>query len=522
MRRKMQVLGIPVALLLLLTLLVSTAASAGQPDDVPEVEDFRPILTRDSQNLPQHDGRLMVVTDGPVTEARLEALSDEGTIHGVIGRYNIVAVTPHGPRARAAIAEMSFVSSVENDRRLTLTDFGTWDRDILDTVDVEESGAIGAPDPREVSETGDGVHVAVIDTGLPRNWRDFLVEERVDTDLARAFMGGGAVAEDFVPWDQFHVSNPDNMWEHDTNGHGMAVASHVVGFKFGPMVADGVAPGATIIPLKVFPNGQAFTWSSRIIGAIAYTTNLKEADVVDKVVINMSLGGSAPGALDRAAIQDAIDAGVIVVASAGNSGEAGMGWPGAYPEVISVGATGWTEQFRPGDAASPNTAFWLTQDVGNDPDTSGTPEEEQSYVTFFSSRAIPELGTSFGIEPQELDVMAPGLWTVAPYGHGPNANYFFLGGTSFSSPLTAGVAALMLEKDGSLMQADVESILKSTALEMNAVDSREDVLDPFIFGGEYDPMWDTDCSAEGEAPIFCDPVGEGLVQADAALEAIGP
>jgi len=42
------------------------------------------------------------------------------------------------------------------------------------------------------------------------------------------------------------------------------------------------------------------------------------------------------------AIDYAIEKGVIVIASAGNEGEYGMGWPGAYPEVISVGACGWS------------------------------------------------------------------------------------------------------------------------------------------------------------------------------------
>lgn len=514
MSGKVKVVTTTIGTILLLVLL-ATVAWAGQPDGAGEVEDFKPLLTPDNQGPAPNANRIMVGTDGAVTDAMLDELKEHGTVHGMIERYNVVAVTPHGPNGRSAIENLPFVAFVQNDQPLHLTDVGTWDRDIIDAVDVEESGTIGDPDPREVEQTGAGVHVAVIDTGLPKNWRDFLVEDRVDTDLARAFMGGGAVAEDFVPWDRFHVSNPNNMWERDTNGHGMAVASHVIGFKIGTSLVDGVAPDATVIPLKVFPNGQAFTWSSRIIGAIAYVTNLKDAGVVDRVVINMSLGGSAPGVLDRLAIQDAIDAGVIVVASAGNAGEAGMGWPGAYPEVISAGATGWTEQFRPGTIAAPNTAFWWTQDVGNDPDGTGTSEEQQSYVTFFSSRAIPELGTGFGIDPQELDVLAPGVWTVAPFGHGPNAGFFFIAGTSFSSPITAGVAALILEKDGSLEQANIESILKSTALSMADNDSRTGVLEPFFFGEVIDPSWDTDCNG-----LTCDPVGAGLLQADAALDAV--
>jgi hypothetical protein len=51
---------------------------------------------------------------------------------------------------------------------------------------------------------------------------------------------------------------------------------------------------------------------------------------------------------------------------------------------------------------------------------------------------------------------------------------------------------------------------------MAAVDSRAGVLEPFEFGLPviHSPSWDTDCNGS-----FCDPVGAGLVQADAALAA---
>jgi subtilisin family serine protease len=505
MRKRRFFLGIVLSVALLAGLL-SIQAKKGQGELA-----LQPVLTFDNHGPAPNRGRLMVQTRGPLTDAIRAQLSRYGTIHGVIERYNIVAITPKGPRARRAIKSLPFVSFAEKDQVRWLTDIGTWDRDILDVVDVEETANTFNPDPREVEETGDGVHVAVIDTGLIKLWRNFLVESRIDTNLARAFMGGGATAEDFVPVDEFNTSNPTNLWERDTNSHGTAVASHVIGFRFAGTVVDGTAPGATIIPLKVFPNGQAFTWSSRIIAAIAYVTGLKEGGVIGPAVINMSLGGGAPGVLDRAAIQDAIDAGVIVVASAGNSGEGGMGWPGAYPEVISVGATGWTEQFAV-------ASHWRALDVGNDPDGAGPfSEEELSFVTLFSSRAIPQLGLNFGIEPQQLDVLAPGLWTVAPcllpgVGRG-NATFCFWAGTSFSSPLTAGVAALLLEKNSGLTQSDVENAFTSTALTMAPIDGR---TVPVPIGTTNPTNWDTTCVSS----LACDPVGSGLLQADAALAAV--
>ena len=283
------------------------------------------------------------------------------------------------------------------------------------------------------------------------------------------------------------------------------MASHIIGFNIGPRLVDGVAPGAKVIPLKVFPNGEAFTWSSRIIAAIAYTTQLKAGGVIGPTVINLSLSGGVPTFSARAAIDDAIANGVSVVAVAGNAGEAGMGWPGAFPEVISAGAIGWTRQFLPtGPGGAPNFAFWWTQDVPNDPDGTGLSEADQSFVAGFSGRAI--LVARFGVEPQQLDVLAPGNWTVAPGGHQGTSNFFFWAGTSFASPLTAGVAALILEKNPNLSQAEVESILKSTALPLAANDSRANVVE--INGAVLTVSWDTMC---GTRP--CDPVGAEIGRA---------
>ncbi len=452
--------------------------------------------------------RVMLLLRTPVTAEILETLATYGRIHGWIDRLRMVAMTPSGHTARTAIRGLPFVQLVENDAVRYLTDVATWDRDMLDVTDMEESGTIGDPDPREVAETGAGVHVALIDTGLIENWRDFLVEGRVDTSLARAVMGGGAAAENNVPANEFHTSSPTNLWESDTNSHGTATASHIIGFKIGPYVVDGTAPGVKLFPVKVFPNGEAFTWASRLIGAFDYVTELKRSGRIGPTVISMSISGGTPNRLEEMAINRAIAAGIIIVTSAGNRGERGMGWPAAFPQVISVGAVGWTRQFQPGTPMAPNFGFWWNYDLGFDPDPGDGPaEESEAFVTGFSSRAIPSRG-------QELDVLAPGQWTVAPGGHGPNAAYFFWSGTSFSTPLTAGVAGLLLERNPMLTQAQVQSILKSTARPMLAVDSRPGVLSGFD-GMVGTVSWDTDCNG-----LVCDPVGAGLVQADAALAAV--
>jgi hypothetical protein len=80
-----------------------------------------------------------------------------------------------------------------------------------------------------------------------------------------------------------------------------------------------------------------------------------------------------------------------------------------------------------------------------------------------------------------------------------------------ATPHVAALAALMLQKNPSLGQAQVESILKSTALAIPAVGSRQ----VFDFDHFTNIVWDNDCGALGS----CDAVGSGLVRADAALGA---
>lgn len=468
-----------------------------------EVQGF--MAAPSGNNGPVTSNRIMVIVRQAITNDILDQLGEYGQVHGWLPSLKLVAMTLSGHN-RTEVQALSFVESISADRQRYLTDIGTWDRDMIDVVDVEENGVVGPPDPREVPWTGHGVHVALIDTGFISNWRDFLVDSRVDTSLAQSFMGGGAVADNPVPSNEFHTSNPD-QWEKDTHSHGTATASHIIGFRIAGQVVDGAAPGVTLFPIDVFPNGESFTWSSRIIAAFDYVTRLKMSGRIGPTVISMSIGGSGANELERMAIDRAIAAGIVVVISGGNAGERGMSYPGAFREVISAGAVGWTKQFRPGTSTAPNFGFWWNQNLDFDPDPgSGPAEESEAFVAGFSGRAILARG-------QQLDVLAPGQWTVAPGSHGPNAGYFFWAGTSFSAPLTAGVAALMLEKNPTLAQGQVESILKATARPMNPNDSRSGVLSGFD-GMVGTIAWDTDCNGAA-----CDPVGAGLLQADAALMA---
>lgn len=197
----------------------------------------------------------------------------------------------------------------------------------------------------------------------------------------------------------------------------------------------------------------------------------------------MSLGGSTLDAVERAAIDYAIDQGVIIVASAGNSGDAGMGYPGAYAAVISVAASGWTGEWLSG------RSWWYTDDVADPLDI------DDSYIADFSSRAKPG---------QDLDVAAPGSWVVGPYQvNSGQTSYYFLGGTSMASPHVAGIVALMAQKKPNLTAAQAESYLEASAIALppgcRAITTIAGAADQICWGA--------------------DATGAGLATADAALAA---
>jgi subtilisin family serine protease len=441
-----------------------------------------------------------------------------------------------GLAATAALAGNPFSAETT-----TASGYHTWDSDLINVEGL--------------TQTGKGVYVAVLDTGLVPNWRDYFPGARVATHLGTGFhqpVTFKAHNVDPCGLDVAVGTLQQSTWVGSRGStHGTHVASTILGyfydsnfddaagFPLPPIMVRGIAPEVTVIPVQVLSDYQiparprcpdpdqragfnaVFGTSEMVAAGVRYATALKRAGY-SPMVINMSLGGSALDAVEKDAIDEAIANGVIVVAAAGNEGEAGMSFPGAYAPVISAGSVGWTgEWLRPTDGLPRYRMWWLK--YPNPPLLPGSGEVADAtqtgdiYVSDFSSRALPG---------QQLDVLAPGSWVRGPfpgtpgYNHlpwwsrgigdlrGVGTNFFFVGGTSMATPHVASVAALMLQKNPTLTQPQVESLLKSTALALPPSGSRS----IFDFDHPATITWDTLCGS-----VSCDAVGAGVIQADAAV-----
>jgi len=219
----------------------------------------------------------------------------------------------------------------------------------------------------------------------------------------------------------------------DDNGHGTEVATTAAGAMNNGQ-AVGACPGCSILPVKALDASGSGTDADVANGIVWATDNGAN-------IVNLSLGGNYNDSAVAAAVAYAISHGVLVVAAAGNSASSQPNYPGAYSGVISVGATGLD-----GNLAS------------------------------FSQ---------FG---QWVDVAAPGCVNA---GDKTNALALDVCGTSFASPLVAGVAGLYLSANPGTTAAQLRSLIETTAMTTSA-DVRNGVVDAAnLFGAPAAPAYFT-------------------------------
>ncbi|PWV97892.1 RHS repeat-associated protein [Paenibacillus cellulosilyticus] len=206
---------------------------------------------------------------------------------------------------------------------------------------------IDVPKAFEENVSGQGVKVAVFDTG-------------VNTESSDLFVSGGASFVD-------NESTYD-----DLNGHGTAVASVLAALRNGQGLV-GVAPNVELYAVKVMDQTGAGAYSQVIQGIDWAIDNHMD-------IINMSFTGTAYSQALKEAIDKAQQNGILVVAAAGNDQAFQAGYPAAYDTVISVGAVDSNNQIA--DFSNRGKVDLVAPGVNVD-------------VLSLEDQWIPESGTSF-------------------------------------------------------------------------------------------------------------------------------
>ena len=171
---------------------------------------------------------------------------------------------------------------------------------------MEQIGAWEAHDTTK----GNGVVVAVLDTGV---------------STSGASDGLSNVADGY-DW-YYNDGNPS-----DNVGHGTHVAGTINAATDNGRGVAGVAPGATILPVKVLSD-NGYGDVNAIVNGLVWATD-QGADV-----INMSLGTTYGSSSMQQAVQYAESAGVTLVAASGNEYARSLNYPARYDEVVAVGAS---------------------------------------------------------------------------------------------------------------------------------------------------------------------------------------
>ena len=272
--------------------------------------------------------------------------------------------------------------------------------------------------------------------------------------------------------------------------HGTSVSSIIAANTSNAFGMLGVAPEAKILPVRVMGINNSISEESFLVGLL-YAAD-RGADV-----INISLGRSTPTDTAAHVIAKVLENNpeLVIVASSGNSGNDKRNYPAAFPGVLSVGASNFVGR------RSPYSSFGSTLDVV-------APGGDVSNVDFggllvAGGTWVPELWEGI---PEDRKLSTRAL--------DQRGTYFFTQGTSFASPAVAGVVALMKGEDPQrrLTREQITGVLKGTA-SSDAVSLTDDELSNYQAAAQSQ-------TADVKAEAFSYFMGEGLVNAEAAVEAV--
>jgi subtilisin len=319
---------------------------------------------------------------------------------GIVKRtYKIIkAISADIPEESMDIIEKSpNVEYIENDEKVFAhVPIGTCqEMQILEQKVPWGINRIGSRIVNAAGNTGKGIKVGILDTGIDYNHED----------LKGNYRGGY----------NFVGNNNDPM---DDNSHGTHVAG-IIAAEDNDVGVVGIAPQAYLYSVKVLAFDSTGSTSDIVSGLEWSVDNGMQ-------VINMSLGSDDDSISVSRAIDGTYNAGVLIIAAAGNSGNTiGSGdsidYPSRYSSVVSVGATN-----------------------------------------------INNKRASFSSTGPSLELSAPGVDILSTLNGGRN-KYGTLSGTSMASPHVTGVAALIIANEPGITNTRVRIRMQTTAEKMSNV-----------------------------------------------------
>ena len=282
---------------------------------------------------------------------------------------------------------------------------------VIDCTPIDPAAADGrgwwhelmGADPAAGGTQGDGVRVGVIDTGCGPH------PSLAHVQLAGVFYGGVANP----------AGNAQDVAQHGTHTTGIVGARPTRAGDY-----TGYAPNAELFHARVFASETQGPSQADIVNAVDALSRDHQCDL-----INMSLGGGPPSAIEEDAIRDAAQRGTLCICSAGNSANA-VNYPAAYPESAAISAIGLI-----GGAPAKTFSF---NNRPKDPSRLGA---SNLFLATFSC---------FG--PQ-ITAAGPGVGIVStvPDRGGAVGQHMEMDGTSMASPAVVGALAAILSRDAQYM-----------------------------------------------------------------------
>lgn len=317
---------------------------------------------------------------------------------------------------------------------------GSWGQPYADLWGLQKIQAETAWDINQ----GDGITVAVVDTGLDYNHPDIAANVWTNTD---EIPGNGldddsnGFIDDVRGWDFVAPGIGDND-PMDDNGHGTHVSGTIAAVADNGLGIVGVAPEAQIMPIKAL-SAAGFYTSDNAAAGLHYAAD-NGADVVNN---SWGCGGCFSDPVTEEGVTYAHGFGVVVVFAAGNDNhDVVSNAPQNQPETLLVSA------FDENDQKASFSSFGLMVDVAA-PGGSNVLLPGETCGGGFSSANILSLESSILVIDPDC-VVSPG--------------YLRIQGTSMAAPHVAGLAALILADRPTLTNEEVRQVIRTSADDVDA------------------------------------------------------